>query len=377
MQDIGLTALDLGLRGAASGLFMMMVLVLLRARLTNCQAILGLVMSAGGAGFAIATAPFIPTTTFWWTLPILSAQPVVFWLWARAAFDDDFALRRWHGLVWLAVVIIGFTASLSWPMWPDVTKACAKTLSVLALGFALLAIVQTVTTWRDDLVARRRLLRMAVVILNLGFIALVAGPALLPLPAAPLGVKANLGGLDSFISALTLCVLAVLASWNLFGANTAVALPTPAVLAGVEAPQDTKAVDARPAIAPLLLRRLDQLMTVERIYRQEGLSIGGLAAQLNVPEYRLRQAINEGLGHRNFNAFLNRYRIDDAKAALSDPSQRDVPVLTIAIDAGFQSIGPFNRAFKAATGVTPTEFRRQALASSPDDAGNLRIRQAD
>jgi AraC-like DNA-binding protein len=75
--------------------------------------------------------------------------------------------------------------------------------------------------------------------------------------------------------------------------------------------------------------------------------------------------INEGLGHRNFHTFLNRYRIDEAKAALSDLSQRDVPVLTIAMDAGFQSIGPFNRAFKADTGITPTEFRRDALARSP------------
>ena len=123
--------------------------------------------------------------------------------------------------------------------------------------------------------------------------------------------------------------------------------------------------DGRPdAVAPALLRRLDRLMTVERIYRQEGLTIALLAAKLDVPEHRLRQAINEGLGHRNFNAFLNRYRIDEAKAALSDASQRDVPVLTIAMDAGFQSIGPFNRAFKADTGLTPTEFRRDALAES-------------
>jgi len=35
-----------------------------------------------------------------------------------------------------------------------------------------------------------------------------------------------------------------------------------------------------------------------------------------------------------------------------------VPVITIAMDAGFQSLGPFNRAFKATTGVTPTEYRR-------------------
>ncbi|BAM92328.1 AraC family transcriptional regulator [Bradyrhizobium oligotrophicum S58] len=383
MNDIGLTALDLGLRGAASGLFVMMMLVLIRLRPGNAHAILGLAMSAGGAGFAIATAPFVPASTYWWTLPILSGQPVVFWLWARAAFDDDFAPRRWHGLVWLAVIILGFTASLSWPMWPAVTKVCAKGLSVVALTFALLAIVQTVTTWRDDLVARRRRLRMAVLILNLGFIAFVSAPSLLPLPVAPLGLTANLGGPGSFVTALTLCVLAVLASWNLFGANAATALPTPAVVAAGHAdePHATETMAAeRPAVAPLLLRRLDQLMRVERIYRQEGLSIGSLAAQLNVPEYRLRQAINEGLGHRNFNAFLNRYRIDDAKAALSDPSQREVPVLTIAIDAGFQSIGPFNRAFKAATGLTPTEFRRQALGQPPaiaESTSDLRIRQAD
>jgi AraC-like DNA-binding protein len=105
-------------------------------------------------------------------------------------------------------------------------------------------------------------------------------------------------------------------------------------------------------------------MTAERIYRQEGLTIGVLAAKLELTEYRLRQVINEGLGYRNFNAFLNRYRIDEAKAALADLSQREVPVLTIAMDAGFQSIGPFNRAFKADTGMTPTEFRRDALARS-------------
>nr|WP_041757087.1 helix-turn-helix domain-containing protein [Bradyrhizobium sp. ORS 278] len=375
MHDIGLTAIDLGLRGAASGLFTMIVLVLIRLRPANALAILGLVMSAGGAGFAIATAPFVPASTYWWTLPILSAQPVVFWLWARAAFDDEFTLRRWHGAVWLAVIALGFTASLSWPMWPAVTKVCAKGLSAVALVLSLLAIVQTVSTWRDDLIARRRLLRMAVVVLNLGFIVFVAGPPLLPLPVAPLGLVANTGGVGSLISALTLCALAMLASWMLFGANAAAALASPVVVtAGIsdETPAAGPA-DPRPVVAPLLLRRLDHLMTAERIYRQEGLSIGGLAAKLNVPEYRLRQAINEGLGHRNFNAFLNRYRIDDAKAALADPSQREVPVLTIAIDAGFQSIGPFNRAFKAATGMTPTEFRRKAPATTAD----LKIRQAD
>jgi len=64
-------------------------------------------------------------------------------------------------------------------------------------------------------------------------------------------------------------------------------------------------------------------------------------------------------------AFLNRYRIDEAKTALADSSQKDVPVLTIGMDAGFRSLGPFNRAFKADTGLTPTGFRGLALAKAP------------
>jgi AraC-like DNA-binding protein len=99
-------------------------------------------------------------------------------------------------------------------------------------------------------------------------------------------------------------------------------------------------------------------MTVERAYRQDGLTIGTLAERLDLPEYRLRRLINQGLGYRNFNSFLNHYRIEDVKLALADPSQTAVPVLTIAMDAGFSSLGPFNRAFKAETGQTPTEYRR-------------------
>ena len=105
-------------------------------------------------------------------------------------------------------------------------------------------------------------------------------------------------------------------------------------------------------------------MVEERIYRTEELTVATLAAKLNVPEYRLRRVINQRLGHRNFNAYVNGFRLEDAQAALSNPAKRDLPILTIALDAGFQSIGPFNRAFKAATGVTPGDFRREKLADS-------------
>ncbi|HBL92121.1 MAG TPA: AraC family transcriptional regulator, partial [Hyphomonas sp.] len=36
------------------------------------------------------------------------------------------------------------------------------------------------------------------------------------------------------------------------------------------------------------------------------------------------------------------------------------PILSIAMDCGFGSLGPFNRSFKAMTGLTPSAYRRQA-----------------
>jgi AraC-like DNA-binding protein len=105
-------------------------------------------------------------------------------------------------------------------------------------------------------------------------------------------------------------------------------------------------------------------MHADRAYRSDKLSLAALASRLAVPEYRLRRHINQRLGHRNFNAYVNGWRLAEAQAALADPAQRDLPVLTIALNAGFQSIGPFNRAFKAATGLTPTEFRKQNSTDS-------------
>lgn len=103
-------------------------------------------------------------------------------------------------------------------------------------------------------------------------------------------------------------------------------------------------------------------------YTEPGLTVGGLAKRLGTPEHRLRQVINQQLGYRNFAAFLNEYRVSAAKAALSDPAKARRQVLQIALDLGYGSIAPFNRAFRAATGVTPTSFRRAALANDLDAA---------
>ncbi len=120
----------------------------------------------------------------------------------------------------------------------------------------------------------------------------------------------------------------------------------------------------RPATPSPLARRLRAVMAEERAYRAEGFSIAALAARLGEPEYRIRRAINGEMGFRNFTAFLNSFRLDEVRAALSDPAQQGVPILTIAIDAGFGSLGPFNRAFRDAEGMTPSEYRAEQLIDS-------------
>lgn len=76
-----------------------------------------------------------------------------------------------------------------------------------------------------------------------------------------------------------------------------------------------------------------------------------------MPEYVLRRLINERLGHRNFAAFVNEYRLREVSERLADRAVDRRPILTLALESGFGSIGPFNRAFRDRFGVTPTQFR--------------------
>jgi AraC-like DNA-binding protein len=360
-------SIDVGLRGAVVALSLLIAGVALRDRRDSVVARLGAALAVGAAASVICSAPNFPKPFEWWGLLLLALSGgtvVVFWLWARAAFDDDFELRWWHGALWAAIAGLQLFAA-GWSMrWPALGLAIDRTLSFAYLGLALLAAGQTLATWREDLMARRRRLRLVVLVGTAVYIGTGVFSSLSP---APVGSGSGFS-VTSVASAFGLCVLVGISAWNLLRAagvqEGSVLLPA---AGDVVADARTTALDGAgkaAGIEPALLRRLQHLMAVNRVYRQEGLTIGFLSAKLGVPEYRLRQLINEGLGHRNFNAFLNGYRIAEAKAALADPEQNDVPVLTIALDAGFQSVGPFNRAFKAATDLTPTEFRRLALAKS-------------
>jgi AraC-like DNA-binding protein len=111
-----------------------------------------------------------------------------------------------------------------------------------------------------------------------------------------------------------------------------------------------------------LIKELLKKMRTERLYADHDLRVGSLASLMNIPEYKLRAKINQQLGYRNFNQFVNQYRIEEASEKLLDNAR--LPVLSIALDVGFRSISSFNTAFQQQFGVSPTKYRSEALTES-------------
>ncbi|WFU40988.1 helix-turn-helix domain-containing protein [Bradyrhizobium sp. CB82] len=312
---------------------------------------LGAAFALGSAAhvvsYSVGTSALVPT----WHAPLIALSTgniVVFWLFTRALFDDEFRLRWWHGLVWALVTAFSLIGCL-WIAPGGHVRFSVTIVNLIVLGFIALAVGQTVTSWSADLVEHRRRVRVFIVCAA----ALYGGlNALLQI----LVVGSDIGAIADTINAGVLaCVVAAIAytMMRVDGADLFSRVTTTASTVILNQPAATEeAADQK------LIEALMRLMADERIYRQENITIGVLATRLKIPEYRLRRLINQRLGYRNFNVFLNEHRIEEAKAALADPAQAEVPVITIAMDAGFQSLGPFNRAFKAVTGVTPTEYRR-------------------
>lgn len=347
------SSVDWALRGATCALVLLIAAALMRDHGRLMAARLGALFAVGTGAYAITSATGFSAQLGIWAIPLLplsAGNNVVFWTLTAALFDDGFRLRWWHATLWLALVMAGTIACF--PVLP----ALGLALTMSSFAFAALALAQAMTSWRADLVEGRRRLRLFVVGASALYIGLNAAAQLIGLPrSAP--EAASLTGAGGLL------IIAAIVAWSLLRVGRAQTLFAP--LAVAQAPIEEPAVPPEPPDQGVVAR-LEHLMSAERAYRQDGLTIGGLAQQLGLPEYRLRRLINQALGYRNFNGFVNRYRIAEVKSALTDPKQAEVPVLTIALDAGFSSLGPFNRAFKAETGMTPSEYRRQALEKAPD-----------
>lgn len=111
-------------------------------------------------------------------------------------------------------------------------------------------------------------------------------------------------------------------------------------------------------------KKLDFLFDVEKIYRDEFLSLNSLAERLNIPPHQLSWIINYKIG-KSFFDLLNHYRIEDVKKRLTDFQERNKTILEIAYSSGFNTKSAFNKTFKVLTGKTPREYRMRNNPGAP------------
>ncbi len=325
-------------------------------------------------GFLLVTAPGMGQVVGQWmvVLEIIGlATPAALWLFSLSLFDDKFRIMRVHvvvaSLFWLsglAVVaeyysIYGEFAALSpaelhkavreGGSWFPVSKAVGNLLKIGMIGHMLYI------AWQgrdEDLLEARRKFRATFVVGG----AFVMGVVVFSLSSAAKLSPESVRLVDLVISVAVLTIVFYLL-WNVIRIDSE-------WLLGDLSESASNTPDWVPEPTDMLdLERLNDLAANATLLEQ-GLTIAKLAEIAKVPEHRLRRLVNQHMGYRNFADFLNHHRVEAAKDRLADTGERHTPVLTIAMDLGYGSLGPFNRAFKERTGQTPTEYRRGFLASA-------------
>jgi AraC-like DNA-binding protein len=343
-----MSTLELVLRIAATAqLALVLPLLAARSGHNRVYAYTSLLL-LGIGGYLLA-----PLALFHWhwgafsVLVILLATmvPVFFWYFACEVFMDRFEPPRWAHSLAVVTGLLGLLAFCSvtrpgfpcgiidsnWPEW-------ISQLSKLAWVIAAFAVI--LRGARADLVESRRRFRLLAVALGGTYIlgVLLVEPFITE-PAMPVIEQFNISGIFIATSALAYHLLAV-DPRNVFARMTS------------RPPAPTQ--NSSPLASELLA-----LMEKERAYATDGLTVNSLAAMLRTQPHVLRKVINGELGHRNFSTFVNGYRVQEVAERLGRDHYRDTPLLTLALDAGFRSLAPFNRSFKEHFGITPSEYRAQ------------------
>lgn len=293
-----------------------------------------------------------PSATFSAAVLFSNLIPALVWVLAQRLGHDSYRIPIWFvfcTFIYIALMVI-----------PNETLKLDSVLSQIlffylpqCIKLALVIHVITVILLDSstDLISQRRKLRLPVAITLASVVAVVVG------------VEISYGGdtspLIELVGAILFWILAVLITL------ASLQLKTPLRDLLSEQSGEQTIVDVIPSSDPLAAR-LNKALTDDRCYSSHGLTLDQLAKQLSVPTYKLRSHINQTMQFRNFNQFLNSYRVNEATERLI--SQPNTPILTIALDVGFKSLSSFNSAFKSAHKLTPSEYRHQIGAKTENQS---------
>jgi AraC-like DNA-binding protein len=293
---------------------------------------------------------------------ITTTVPALFWLLCQLAF----AYRAKIVTITGGVALYSFTAPainkifgisiIQDPSLHYITWTLATYTEYLLIGLGLWSVI---SHWKDDLVESSRHLRTVVLVCVGISILLVVVPM-------------NTGLLNLDISYLAILTSILVCAYFLIEGKRGVLYGVQQSFSDIQfkprghmsllVKQTLQVPDAKSNVTPIANPevnqdelKLAQLMK-EGFYRTEHLTIKTLAQALQLPEYKTRTLINQTLGYRNFNDFINQLRIQEAAQRLSH--EPDTPILNISLDVGYRTLSSFNRAFKDIKNTTPTEHRQ-------------------
>ena len=295
-------------------------------------------------------------STIWWLENIGgNALPGLFWLVSLSVFGDHVRLKKWQYIVASISLLISLLVQLilfisKAPFDPAFSTALKYTLISIELGLIGHALITAFKYWRNDLVQERRYIRGGVITLSALYIFLVIIVEQL----------LNMGSYSlTLIKVGSLALLVTGINYFLF------CLRPSSLFETIEYPVKNSTLTedtVQPTSSQKDFQCIIDMMEKEKFYQQEGATISSLAKQVTMQEYKLRQLINGEMNFRNFNDFLNFYRVKEITQKLNQASLSNIPVLTFALESGFRSLSTFNKAFKETHGMTPTEYRKNKIS---------------
>lgn len=287
---------------------------------------------------------------------LLSGYTAIFlWWFCLSTFDLEYR-PQWAELTVGAVWFVLATADRGL-LGPDLADKGLSWL-LIAIGFGIVAhLGWRIIRDRDgDLIEARREARIMVVVLLAGqllvslSVDLAFGFAWRP-PIYTIGQNAAILGFGIWLSTFLLR-----ADLGAFLFCVRVGRP----IAATEIVRKDEFADKE----QVLSERLRKLIEVDRIHLDPNLTFGEFAQRMGASERSVRVLVNHRLGHDHFRAFLNVYRMQEARRLLRDPKRAGDKLVAIAFDSGFASLASFNRVFQASEGRTPSQYR--GLVSKPN-----------
>lgn len=287
--------------------------------------------------------------------------PVAFMLGVQSIFDDEFELGK---LEWgfISALLLHFGFTLVWRIvgyeLSDLAFQVSHDVVFVLTGLCVLRTYwRTINAWSNDFLEFRRKLRMFCVVLLgpamcVGIIFHHVGNA----GAGGAGDEIFMQYADLFVSSSI--ILGGMYLLMMFG-DIRLSLPPMEMIDSKDKPKTERSVSHAEHDYQREVDALHAVMELEKPYLECNLNVAKLAKYTRIPTYKLRITINQVLGYKNFNAYLNVYRIDAAKAMLSDTSH-DQTITNISMECGYSTQSTFNKAFRQAMNLTPSEFRELA-----------------